>query len=78
MTTEHLESSPLVRIRSRRPDGRRVPNQDAADAIMLMIAELLPPEARGAYADLDELRERVDGVWEPAGAAPASRAPAGR
>ena len=57
--------SPL-RIRDRRPDGRRVENQEAADAIMLAIAELLPPEARGDYAALDELRLRLDGVTEPA------------
>jgi 1-acyl-sn-glycerol-3-phosphate acyltransferase len=56
----------LVRIRDRRPDGRRVENQEAADAIMLAIAELVPAPMRGAYADLDALRERLDGVWEPA------------
>src|SRR5579884_2900521 len=64
----------LIRIRERRPDGRRVENQEAADAIMLAIAEQLPPEARGAYADLEALRERLSGVWEPA---PAPRATAG-
>jgi len=57
-----------IRIRDRRPDGRRVENQEAADAIMTAVAELLPAPARGAYADLDELRRRLDGVWEPAGA----------
>jgi 1-acyl-sn-glycerol-3-phosphate acyltransferase len=67
-----------LRIRDRRPDGRRVENQEAADAIMLAVAELLPPDARGAYADLDDLRERLDGVWEPAGAAPAGESAVGR
>ncbi|HXM55649.1 MAG TPA: lysophospholipid acyltransferase family protein [Candidatus Dormibacteraeota bacterium] len=61
---------PCIRIRDRRPDGRRVENQEAADAIMLAIAEMLPAPARGHYADLDALRERLAGVWEPAGASP--------
>jgi 1-acyl-sn-glycerol-3-phosphate acyltransferase len=67
-----------IRIRERRPDGSRVENQEAADAIMLAVAELLPAEARGAYAALDELRARLDGVWEPAGAAPLGESPVGR
>ena len=69
---------PPIGIRERRPDGRRVENQEAADAIMLHVAELLPPEARGAYADLDELRERLAGVWDPAGAGETGAAPVGR
>jgi hypothetical protein len=63
-------------VRERRPGGERVQNQEAADAIMLAIAELLPAELRGHYADLDGLRRRLDGVHEPAGAAvdvPAAR-----
>ena len=40
-------------------EGRRVPAEDAADAIMLSIAELLPETMRGRYADLDALRARV-------------------
>ena len=59
--------APLIRIRSHRPDGRRVENQEASDAIMLAIAEQLPAEMRGAYSDLKTLRERLDSVWEPAG-----------
>jgi 1-acyl-sn-glycerol-3-phosphate acyltransferase len=55
-----------IRIRERRPDGRRVGNQEAADAIMLAIAEELPERARGAYADLAGLRQRLEGVAEPA------------
>lgn len=70
-----IHFAPVMRIRDRRPDGRRVENQEASDAIMLAIAELLPPEARGAYADVDELRRRLDGVWEPL-QAPAGPAPA--
>jgi cytidylate kinase len=60
-----IRYGPPLRIRERRPDGRRVENQEAADAIMLAIAEQLPPDARGAYANLESLRERLQGVWEP-------------
>jgi 1-acyl-sn-glycerol-3-phosphate acyltransferase len=67
-TRVEVRFGPAMRIRHHRPDGRRVENQEAADAIMLAIAAMLPPELRGAYAGLDELRERLDGVWEPAGA----------
>lgn len=69
--------SPIV-VRARRPDGRRVENQEAADAIMLHVAELLPAEARGVYADLDGLRERLAGIWEPAESGAPSAAPAPR
>ncbi len=65
---------PRLRIRDRRPDGRRIGNQEAADAIMLAIAELLPAEMRGAYAHLDELREQLAGVWEPVDGTPAEPA----
>jgi 1-acyl-sn-glycerol-3-phosphate acyltransferase len=68
---------PCIRILDRRPDGRRVENQEGADAIMLAVAELLPPEYRGAYADLDGLRERLSGVWEPAAGAAAGRTAVG-
>ena len=55
-----------IRIRERRPDGRKVENQEAADAVMLAVAEELPEPMRGAYADLAALRERLAGVSEPA------------
>jgi 1-acyl-sn-glycerol-3-phosphate acyltransferase len=54
-----------MRIRNQRPDGRRVRNQDAADAIMLAIARLLPPDMRGAYADIEALDARLQGIFEP-------------
>ncbi len=53
------------RIGERRPDGSKVENQEAADAIMLAIAELLPEDMRGAYTHVAELRERLDGVKSP-------------
>lgn len=53
-------------VQDRRPDGSRVTHEEAADAIMLEIAELLPPEKRGNYADLDAVRRRLEGVASPA------------
>jgi 1-acyl-sn-glycerol-3-phosphate acyltransferase len=52
-------------IEERRPAGQRIPHGEASDAIMLAIAELLPPEKRGAYSDLDSLRQRLAGVTHP-------------
>lgn len=45
-----------------RPTGERVSHEEAADAIMLAIAELLPPELRGAYSDIEGLKKRLAGV----------------
>ena len=50
------------RLPAQRPDGTRVKAEDAADAIMLSIAEMLPEPARGKYADLEGLRARVGGL----------------
>jgi 1-acyl-sn-glycerol-3-phosphate acyltransferase len=52
------------RIGERRADGSRIGRDDAADAIMLSIAELLPPESRGVYSDLKALRARVGALRE--------------
>jgi 1-acyl-sn-glycerol-3-phosphate acyltransferase len=49
-------------VRQRRASGDRVSHAEAADAIMLKIAELLPADKRGAYSDLDSLRARLSGV----------------
>lgn len=53
-------------VLSRRADGTRVTHQEASDAIMVAIAELLPPEQRGAFTDLDSHRKRLAGVTRPA------------
>lgn len=50
------------RLPAKGPDGKRIRNRDAADAIMLSIAELLTDELRGEYADLDGWREKVGGL----------------
>jgi hypothetical protein len=42
-----------------------VGHRDAADAIMLSIAEMLPEELRGEYADLNAWRARVGGLRQP-------------
>jgi 1-acyl-sn-glycerol-3-phosphate acyltransferase len=49
-------------VLQRRPTGERISHEEAADAIMLHIAELLPPERRGAYSDMESLRKRLEGV----------------
>ena len=46
----------------KRADGTRVSHEDASDAIMLAVAELLPPEQRGVFNDLEPLRKRLAGV----------------
>jgi 1-acyl-sn-glycerol-3-phosphate acyltransferase len=52
-------------VLQKRADGRRVTHEEASDAIMLAIAELLPPEQRGVFSDLDSLRKRLAGVTTP-------------
>jgi 1-acyl-sn-glycerol-3-phosphate acyltransferase len=59
-----LEFGEPFRIASRL-DGKRVEHQDAADAIMLAVAELLPEELRGEFSDLDAWREKVGRLRQP-------------
>ena len=60
-----LEFGKPFQIPSRRPDGSKVTHADAADAIMLAIAELLPEELRGEYADLAAWRAKVGNLRQP-------------
>ncbi len=53
-------------VRSRRPDGTRITREEAAEAIMLEIAELLPEYQRGAFRDVASWRKRLQGVTAPA------------
>ena len=53
------------RVLRQSPDGTRVEHQDASDAIMLAIAELLPADKRGRYSDLEGWRKRLEGVTAP-------------
>ena len=46
----------------RRPKGERISHEDASDAIMLAIAELLPVENRGRYRDVESWRRKLEGV----------------
>ncbi len=52
-------------IAQRRPNGERISHDEASDAIMLAIGELLPPEKRGLYSDMDGIRRRLEGVSTP-------------
>ena len=49
----------------RQANGKRVRYQDAADAIMLAVAELLPESLRGEFSDLDAWREKVGWLRQP-------------
>ena len=60
-TPVSMRIGPPVHLLAER-DGVRVPPQDASDAVMLSIAELLPEGDRGAYSDLEALRARVGGL----------------
>jgi 1-acyl-sn-glycerol-3-phosphate acyltransferase len=53
-------------IPTRRLSGERISHEEASDAIMVAIAELLPADKRGKYSDLEGLRKRLDGVAVPA------------
>jgi 1-acyl-sn-glycerol-3-phosphate acyltransferase len=52
-------------VATKRPDGTRVTHEEASDAIMAAIAELLPAEQRGEFSDLEVLRARLAGVTSP-------------
>ena len=56
---------PLL-VLSKRADGSRISHEEASDAIMVAIAELLPPEQRGVFSDLKSHRKRLEGVTKPA------------
>jgi 1-acyl-sn-glycerol-3-phosphate acyltransferase len=55
------------RVARRRADGAKVSNQEAADAIMLAVAEMLPADYRGVYSDVDGLRRRLADLYVPMG-----------
>jgi len=58
--------APFVVLQRRATDDSRVSHEEAAEAIMLAIAELLPPEKRGEFADLEGWKSRLAGVTRPA------------
>jgi 1-acyl-sn-glycerol-3-phosphate acyltransferase len=53
------------RVLSKRLDGAKVTRQEAAEAIMVEIAELLPEQQRGAFRDLATWRKRLRGATAP-------------
>ncbi len=52
-------------VLSKRADGTKITREEASDAIMLEIAELLPEHQRGAFRDLAAWRKRLRGVTAP-------------
>ena len=58
--------APFVVLQRRSTDDTRVSHEEAADAIMLAISELLPADMRGKFSDLEGLRSRLAGVTRPA------------
>jgi 1-acyl-sn-glycerol-3-phosphate acyltransferase len=52
-------------VASKRHDGSRISHGEASDAIMLAIAELLPPEKRGRYSDMETWQKKLGGVTLP-------------
>ena len=58
--------APFVVLQHRSTDDSRVSHEEAADAIMMAISELLPREMRGKFSDLEGLRSRLAGVTRPA------------
>lgn len=57
---------PPLRVRRTLADGALVSPRDAAAVIMLAVAEMLPPDLRGAFSDVEGLRDRLGGAYEPA------------
>jgi len=53
------------RVPAKKASGERISHEEAAEAIMVAIAELLPPDKRGLYADLEGARRRLEGVAQP-------------
>jgi hypothetical protein len=52
-------------VLSKRPGGTKITREEASDAIMLEIAELLPEYQRGTFRDLAAWRKRLRGVTVP-------------
>jgi 1-acyl-sn-glycerol-3-phosphate acyltransferase len=52
-------------VLQKRADGTRVSHEEASDAIMVAIAELLPPKQRGVFSDLESHQQRLAGVTVP-------------
>ena len=53
------------RVLPKRTDGTRVSHDEASDAIMVAIAELLPDQQRGVYSELETYRKKLAGVTVP-------------
>jgi len=65
-----IRFGPSFRLLDRHADGSKVTNQEATDAVMLRIAEMLPESMWGAYAPMHDdprLRQLVAPQEAPAG-----------
>jgi 1-acyl-sn-glycerol-3-phosphate acyltransferase len=60
-----LTFGPPFLVEQKRPDGAKISHTEAADAIMVEIAALLPPDKRGVFSDLESHRKRLVGVTRP-------------
>ena len=58
-------------VLQKRADGTRVSHEDASDAIMVAIAEVLPLEQRGVFSEVELHRKRLTGVTAPIADPPA-------
>jgi 1-acyl-sn-glycerol-3-phosphate acyltransferase len=52
-------------VQKKHADGSKITREEAAEAIMVEIAELLPESQRGAFRDLAAWRKRLRGVTQP-------------
>jgi 1-acyl-sn-glycerol-3-phosphate acyltransferase len=62
----HLRFGKPFIVPAKKPDGGRVSHEEASDAIMLAISELLPADKRGRYSDIEGWRRKLEGVLVPA------------
>ena len=61
----HIKFGKPFVVPQKRAGGERISHEEAADAIMVAIAELLPADKRGLYADIEGIRRRLEGVALP-------------
>ena len=61
----HIKFGKPFVVPQKRAGGERISHEEAADAIMVAIAELLPADKRGLYADIEGIRRRQEGVALP-------------
>jgi 1-acyl-sn-glycerol-3-phosphate acyltransferase len=63
------------RIAQTHADGSRVTREEAADAIMCVIAQMLPAANRGVFSDVETRLAKLRDVYVPVSSQPASPSP---